>query len=316
MSRRSRGFTLIEMLVVIAIIGMLIALLLPAVQAARESGRRTSCSNNLHQLAIALQLYHDNNKMFPPGSYNGISTFAFLLPYLEKESIGDIVNFNVDSDDPLNAAAWNANVGAFICPSDPGEMWQQLQGGRTNYRTNQGIQVLSSGVPPTSGGNAAIPPADGIFWNDSKVSMGGIRDGQSNTAAFSEKLVGDFSNGLSTPQSDTYKPGTYPANPDEALTMCLATDTTNLSFQGNSRAGAPWIDAGHTSTKYWHVLPPNSLSCMFPPGRVTTTAGSNHIKGVNLAMVDASVRYVPNNVNLLIWRAYGTRAGKEVVNDY
>jgi hypothetical protein len=55
---------------------------------------------------------------------------------------------------------------------------------------------------------------------------------------------------------------------------------------------------------------------MFPPGRVTTTAGSNHIKGVNLAMVDASVRYVPNNVNLLIWRAYGTRAGKEVVNDY
>jgi prepilin-type N-terminal cleavage/methylation domain-containing protein len=316
MSRRSAGFTLIEMLVVIAIVGMLIALLLPAVQSARESGRRASCSNGIRQMALALQLYHDGRGAFPPGSSNGISTHAFLLPFLEKESIGNIVNFAVPPEDPLNAAAMMANVGAFVCSSDPGEMWPTTAGGRNNYYCNAGTQVLASGVPSTSGGNSMMPPSDGIFFSNSRVSMAAVRDGQSNTAAFSEKLVGDFSNGLSTPRSDTYKPGTYPATPDEAMTQCLATDTNNLTFQGKSNVGAPWLDSGHSTTKYWHVLPPNTLSCMFPPGRVTTTASSNHIKGVNLAMIDASVRYVPNKIDVLLWRSYGTRAGKEVVGDY
>ncbi len=318
MSRRPRGFTLVELLVVIAIIGMLIALLLPAVQAARESGRRATCSSNMRQMALAAQLYHDNNKVFPPGSdsVTGISTFAFLLPYLEKEAIGDIVNFTVDYDDPPNAVALATTIAAFVCPSDPGEMWPRAAGGRNNYYGNAGVQILFSGVPSRSGANSTMPPSDGIFFNDSQVSMGGVKDGTTNTAIFCEKLVGDFSNGLSTPRSDTYKPNTYPNTPDEAMQQCLAMDVTNLSLQGYSNVGAPWLQSYHSTTRYWHTLPPNTRSCMYPPGRIATTAGSNHVKGVNLAMIDASVRYVPNTVDLIIWRSWGTRAGNEVVNDY
>ncbi len=269
-------------------------------------------------MALALQLYHDNNKVFPPGSHlrTEISTHAFLLPYLEKESVGDIVNFNLDYDDPVNAVALNTTIGSFVCPSDAAELWPRAAGGRNNYYGNAGVQILFSGIPSSSGANATMPPSDGIFFNNSQVSMGAIKDGNTYTAAFCEKLVGDFSNGLSTPQSDTFKPGTYPGTPDEAMTQCLAMDVRNLSLQGYSNVGAPWLQSYHSSTRYWHVLPPNTRSCMFPPGRIATTPSSNHVRGVNLAMIDASVRYVPNMVDLIVWRSWGTRAGREVVNDY
>src|SRR5262245_42550101 len=96
-SRKPTGFTLIELLVVIAIIGVLVALLLPAIQAARESGRRTQCTNQLHQLAIAAQEFHDDQKAFPAGVYQmsfaaapkfrGITLFVKLLPYMDQQNI-------------------------------------------------------------------------------------------------------------------------------------------------------------------------------------------------------------------------------------
>jgi prepilin-type N-terminal cleavage/methylation domain-containing protein len=89
--RRRRGFTLVELLVVIAIIGILIALLLPAVQAARESARRTQCTNNLKQLGLGIQNYHDTNKIFPynyqlvgDDAWEVLSAHYFILPYIEQ----------------------------------------------------------------------------------------------------------------------------------------------------------------------------------------------------------------------------------------
>src|SRR5262245_268971 len=121
MSRRSRGFTLIELLVVIAIIGILISLLLPAVQAARESGRRTSCSNNLHQLGLALQLHHDTRQFFPPGTTNGMSQHALLLPFMELSVLSDKIDWNVPYNDPANDLVRTTIVPSFLCPSDGGE---------------------------------------------------------------------------------------------------------------------------------------------------------------------------------------------------
>jgi prepilin-type N-terminal cleavage/methylation domain-containing protein/prepilin-type processing-associated H-X9-DG protein len=318
MSRRSSGFTLIELLVVIAIIGMLISLLLPAVQAAREAGRRTTCTNNLHQMGLALQLHHDAYQCFPPGStggVNGISLHAYLLEFIENGNLKGLVSFGVAQNDPLNAAAAMTQVPTFLCPSDPGDMVPSASGGRNNYYGNAGVNILFSGIPSTSGSNSTMPPSNGIFWDRSKVKIASLLDGASNTAAFSEKLTGDFSNGISSPASDTFQPGTTPATPDEAMSQCLAMDVTDLSKQGYSNVGAPWLQGYHSTTRYWHVLPPNTRSCVFPPGRIATTAGSNHPGGVNMALCDASVRFVTNQVNLATWRAYGTRAGKEVVNN-
>jgi prepilin-type N-terminal cleavage/methylation domain-containing protein len=330
--RYPRGFTLVELLVVIAIISMLIALLLPAVQAARESGRRTTCSNNLRQFALACQVYHDNLKHLPSGSHTAIvadtttgtsttvqtdlSIHAQLVPYMEKVALEDKINYYADSDDPSNDRARMTNVNYFICPSDSGDMVPALAGGRNNYYGNAGVQILHSGVPSATGPNSTMPPSDGLFYRGSKVTLAGIVDGLGYTACFSEKVTGDFSNAISTPKSDTFKPGIYPNTPDEALQYCRACDVKNLSMQGYSNVGAPWLESYHSINRYWHVELPNGRSCMYPPGRIMTTANSNHPRGVNVALVDASVHYYTNDTDLIVWRALGTRNGKELISDY
>lgn len=124
------GFTLVELLVVISIIGLLMGLLLPAVQAARESARRASCSNNLKQLALAAQNFHDVHRRLPPGRYGfedlDHSWRTRLLPYLELESIYQQINLSKRWDDPQgNYQATRTSVPVFRCPSsileEPGD---------------------------------------------------------------------------------------------------------------------------------------------------------------------------------------------------
>ena len=137
MSRSHRAFTLVEILVVISIIGVLVALLLPAVQQAREGARRTQCRNSLHNLGIALQSYHDAHKVFPPGvidtdGADGVHTgdeFAawatLILPMVEEENLYASYNFNLpaatgdigETVHPANSTAVGAVLKIFNCPS-------------------------------------------------------------------------------------------------------------------------------------------------------------------------------------------------------
>jgi hypothetical protein len=139
-----------------------------------------------------------------------------------------------------------------------------------------------------------------------------MTDGTSNTAALSEHVKGDYSNSVVSLNGDTFQPGTYPATPDEALAQCNAIDPNNLTFQGNSNAGDYWISTSHTSTRYYHALPPGNRSCMFPPQRIATTANSAHTKLVNVCLFDGSVRTINYSIDLAAWRALGTRNGGEV----
>jgi prepilin-type N-terminal cleavage/methylation domain-containing protein/prepilin-type processing-associated H-X9-DG protein len=125
-----RAFTLVELLVVIAIIGILVALLLPAIQAARESSRRSQCSNNLKQIGLALQNYEISKKRLPPGarySGGGIrrgSIFLFLLPYLEETAISDLIDLdspNLDHDVATGENVRSQLISTLICPSDDHE---------------------------------------------------------------------------------------------------------------------------------------------------------------------------------------------------
>ncbi len=128
-SRRRSGFTLVELLVVIAIIGILIALLLPAVQAAREAARRSQCSNNLKQQALALQNYHDTQKCFPSGAINPwgginpgngwlINWAIAILPYIEQAPLHAQYNMNLSNADAANKPVVQAIVPPYTCPSD------------------------------------------------------------------------------------------------------------------------------------------------------------------------------------------------------
>ncbi|MFO0912885.1 MAG: DUF1559 domain-containing protein [Pirellulales bacterium] len=320
MTRRS-AFTLVELLVVIAIIGLLVALLLPAVQAARNAALRISCTNNVRQIGLALHNYSSAHQAFPPGNstgtgvpaFKGISAHAHLLPFMEEVAIHNMINFDKAYDDPVNAAALQAQVPSFLCPSDADQLPTEL-GGRNNYYCNQGTNIIFA-LPSTAADdpNKDMPKPNGVFFLGSKIDTKDITDGTSKTAAFSEKRLGDGSNAISTEGSDTFQPGTYPSTADEALRDCMACDSNDLAKQRVSNVGAPWLWAYHSTTMYWHVAPPNTRSCMFPPGRIMTTASSSHGLGVNVVMCDGSVRFVDNGVDLAIWRAMGTRKSGEVV---
>ena len=312
------GFTLIELLVVIAIIAVLIALLLPAVQQARESARRTQCKNNLKQLGLALHNYHDNNRCFPMAktSKNAMSTHPRLLPFIDQAPLYSTIDFNVASNHANNAAALATNVTAFRCPSDPDKM-PLLAGGRNNYYTNYGT-IIGNSLPGTTVGstNYGMPAPDGVFYQDSFTRLGHITDGTTNTAALSERMLGDGSNAIITAASDTFQPGTYPNTADEARDQCRATNIGNVAMQGKSNGGVPWLTPDHTTTYYYHVLTPNDRSCMYPPSRIATTANSRHTGGVHVLLCDGSVRFVSSSVDLNTWRAIGTREGGEVNGDF
>lgn len=313
-SSRRRGFTLIELLVVIAIIAVLIALLLPAVQQAREAARRSQCKNNLKQLGLAIHNYHDVFLCFPIADVNGtsnpVSAHARLLPYMDQTPVFNLIDFNVPYDHANNNVPRMLELPVFRCPSDPDSLPASI-GGRNNFYWNAG-----NGVVMYASGAAGQPTPNGILYHNVKVRFSDITDGTSNSAAMSEKMTGDGSNGISTPATDTYRPGTYPNTADEAMQQCNATDTTNLAMQGYSNVGGPWLQQYHSTNQYNHVLPPNGRSCMFPPGRIATTVNSKHTGGVHLMLCDGSVRFISNSIHLGSWRALGSINGGEVLGEF
>ena len=302
---RRPGFTLIELLVVIAIIAVLIALLLPAVQQAREAARRTRCKNNLKQIGIALHNYHDSARCFPfaiGGTGNKYSALSQLLPQLDQAPAYSQIDFSKQYTDPVNAVVRMLELPMFRCPSDFTNP-QPTTGGATNYHANKGASILWQD-----------PVANGVIYWLSSTKISDITDGTSQTAVFSERNVTDGSNGISTPDADTYLSSANPLTMDEAVQMCKAVDVTNLANQFPQFMGAPWMDGKHA---YQHIAPPNGRSCGFQPAaKACMSASSRHIGGVHLLMSDGAVRFASSSIDIGTWRALGTRQGGEVLGEF
>lgn len=313
LNRRRRAFTLIELLVVIAIIAVLIALLLPAVQQAREAGRRTQCRNNLKQLGLALHNYHGSYGCFPfaqEDSAKSYSAISQLLPYFDQANAYNLINFSLPYSDPANTTPRNLEIPALRCPTDSINPISG-QGGATNYMANKGSGIIW--LDP-SGPNTGFPAQSGVMYYQSLVRIGDILDGSSNTAAFSERLLADGNNGIVSPVADVFFSPASPNTPDEAVTMCNAVDITNLANQFPLFMGAPWMHGQHT---YLHVNVPNSRSCgFFTVLRASMPPSSRHVGGVHVQLCDGSVRFVSENVDRVVWRAVGTRNGGETVSDF
>jgi prepilin-type N-terminal cleavage/methylation domain-containing protein/prepilin-type processing-associated H-X9-DG protein len=305
MRQRSQcGFTLIELLVVIAIIAVLIALLLPAVQSAREAARRIQCTNNLKQLGLALQNYHEAVNAFPLGAAvafdnppgSGASTYtwipgfapgetywgtfgahAFLLPYLEQSPLYNSCNFawcsTYDAGYNVNTTATLTVIQSLLCPSDG-------LAGRTGLNSYLGclgpttdpVGYLSSNFPHSS-----MP---GLFSYGSAYNIAAVTDGTSNTIAFSETLV--YPDGSSVSLNQPYRGSATPSSPanpqaDATNVMLLPNFMTlinadlqncNQAFQaGGSNLASGIYSAGYT----WALAGANStyFTSIVPPNSTT-----------------------------------------------
>jgi prepilin-type N-terminal cleavage/methylation domain-containing protein/prepilin-type processing-associated H-X9-DG protein len=178
------AFTLVELLVVLAIIGILVSLLLPAVQAVRETARRMQCQNHLHQIGIALHNYHAAYRTFPPGGLEvrpqwrqgkQLAWSAFVLPFLEESATYERINFNYAFDHPVNAEVAATTIETYLCPSTPRSSTLQRGRGATDYGGIYGERIVSTNYPPR-----------GVMIHERAIRFRDITDGTNRTLMISE----------------------------------------------------------------------------------------------------------------------------------
>ena len=281
----ARGFTLVELLVVIAIIGILMGLLLPAVQNAREAGRRTTCFNNLYQMAFAATRHSDTNG-FIPGWRNAASTSGqfygwpvLLLPFLERRDLSTALTAVAPS-----VSAKTSYLNIYLCPTSPPESqadaWLSYAG---NAGYGSKLEVTASGIDGKGNGVMVDTSLTGNQSNRIDVDYVSNGDGASNTLVLTEKCgtrvtkLPKWSNQISVP----------PTNPI-SLTDVSATSSTYSSIP-------VFLFAGSAATNAW--TPPSGVV-----GSSNTTddrfPSSNHPGGVGVAFCDGHVLFLKSSVDI------------------
>ncbi len=335
-SRRRSGFTLVELLVVIAIIAVLIGLLLPAVQKVREAAANTKCKNQLKQLAVAAQNYHDQFSEFPVGvaqpGPDGLysSLFVELLPYIEQTALANRWNFNNPGAN-FGGGGTPASmvIAILVCPSANVTQNPAVFGTEDIGVTTYGGNAGSKSFPSTRATN------DGIFgyasttvWNRTQASrLQQVRDGASNTLLFGERVISDSN-------LDSYLAAPFTPAPSPPLQA--TGSSAGWAVQGGPNEGAGVmlsgtvaIDSGFPTFYSPPVIPPPPAPPPPPPPPIPwgpfssqvwdrmSAYGSQHPGGANFALADGSVRFIQRSITIQTLQALSTRDGGEVIQgDY
>lgn len=350
-NRRQRGFTLVELLVVIAIIGVLIALLLPAVQSAREAARRMSCTNNLKNIGLACLNYESAIGTLPPGSINtqvqqgsGFGWMVHILPYVEEASVSrQAIERYTNSDDP---DAYGSNMDdlnqlllpMYLCPSDPDLKNQQEKFGNAarkgmSYAGVTGSFYSRTGYCPSTRENDTYCVAasvsgllgpnnfDGLLVMDWPIALRKATDGLSKTYMIGERtyqirawMIGAYWNAPTIPPKPRRSTSDDPFVPDgpqpsAAFFACKNINDTALlnhdpltgcyKAHDNNAGDRPAVADSTPRTITVNDLP----------------FASRHVGGANFCFGDGSVHFVPENIDVAVYLAHGSRNGDETVVD-
>jgi prepilin-type N-terminal cleavage/methylation domain-containing protein/prepilin-type processing-associated H-X9-DG protein len=321
---RPHGFSLVELLVVIGIIGVLVALLLPAIQMSRAAASRSSCGNNLRQLGIAALNHESARGYFPSGSvakefpadpqhvwtFYRWSALAELTPYLENTAVYNALDLSVPlygsnfGVRPENAEAVKIFVPEFICPSDEPR------------RLDEEFAPTSYAACAGSGAGGGTPrETDGVYFINSHTRVRQISDGTSKTASFSESILGNPQ--PSNHDSQTEYKFSFLAPVSDAL--CNGSVQWNVS----DPRGFSWANGEFRCALYNHKMTPNSTTpdCIgvqiggAAPTKYTPygwrAPRSRHSNGVNVLMADSSLQFIADEIDPTLWQAQSTIAGDE-----
>ncbi|MDY3553075.1 DUF1559 domain-containing protein [Gemmata sp. JC717] len=334
---RRRGFTLIELLVVIAIIAILIGLLLPAVQKVREAAARMSCSNNMKQLSLAMQNYHDANQFFPAANYDKVATGnptgtkhawrAFTLAYIEQGNLQNTYNPSLNWYDSANLSAAVVQVKTFQCPSTPNRATATTSAwnggppasitfpsapGTSDYDTTNGVKnfTYASLYGLACSDNSKCPEYDsmtrGALFKNQPTKMLEISDGTSNTVMIVECSARPLVY-IGRTQVAT---GTYPSSSDPVPNnqgICYLDSEGPFSVDGSDANGVIWpknsgSNAALVAT-YGNAFNKTNFN----------EAYSFHTGGMNVAFCDGHVQFIRDSIPLKTFAALVTRSGGEVV---
>ncbi len=280
-SDRSRGgFTLVELLVSISIIGILSAVLLPAVQRAREAARRLSCQSNLRQIGLALQSYHQTFGTFPPGSLEhrpfggptslkNFSWSALLLGHLEQSGVASAIDFNVPFDHEANATIARSRLPIFLCPSSSVQIHDQA--GRTDYGGLYGQRITTRN-----------DTNNGVLIYDRPIRMIDILDGMTNTLAVAEDSL-----------------------------------TVHLDIAHDSLIPKPrWIDGDNIFEQAYGVNDPRAISRDRRTQKITfidNEIRSEHLGGATSVFACGRIQFLSNDIETSVLGAIISRDGGEVL---
>jgi prepilin-type N-terminal cleavage/methylation domain-containing protein len=300
-----RGFTLVELLVVISIIGVLVGLLLPAIQAAREAARRMQCTNKIKQIGVALQNHHAAKRRFPSGANihvndmaPGISWNIMLLPYLEQNALYEQI-------DPLpNGGATNFNaetqlVDVFNCPSAPEQGVDGTSFFSSHYSTVAGAGRSAAGAGNNENrmnlaGVCGDVFIDGIFYPDSRTPISRITDGTSNTLAIGER-------NYLFPQFHKWTLGSSKLG-DPITELCMGS-SHNIVYPFNADKNA----FGYYRQD--NAAPPGAAKTM---RRNDLPFGSDHPGGASFSCADASVHFLNDDIDFTVYQNMASKDGGEV----
>lgn len=317
-SRRARAFTLIELLVVVAIIGVLISLLLPAVQYAREAARRTQCANHLKQMGLAIHNYADIHDVFPPGYVSlwdtrlgedtgpGWGWACFLLPLLERSEIYDAVNFDRNIEWAENETVRVRSVQVYLCPSDDmPHRWMSTregvfvtQGGDTIHNVFKIAETAGANYVGVYGIGEPGVNGDGVFYRNSNTGVRDISDGLAQTM-----LVGERSRRLNYGRGFATWTGSITAaalfscggaiDPDAppGQNGCWKEDPCGMTLGHTGEGNGPGSDDGDTN----QFLSEHGWGCHFLFG-------------------DGHVRYLHGSIDYNLYKALSTRDKGETVS--